>query len=147
MKPIHALTVAASVFSLMGCANMGSRSTPAAAARIEANAQMELCQNMTEKNDAVFQYPAVYSETPLEAVKQANEEAAEAVREVEKSADNLSNPGILEVGAAFRSLQNSVNEIPGGRATVGEDSEKIEMEARNLKSAWNNLYRNLECGA
>lgn len=149
MKPIIAVTLAASVFTLMGCANMGGGSTPTPieAARIRADAQMELCQKMTEKTDAVYQYPSVFTETPLEELRTANEQAAEAVKEVEESSEKLNNPGILEIGAAFRALQNSVNAVPGGRSTVGENSEQIDENARNLKNAWNNLYRNLECGA
>lgn len=147
MNRMIAYSLAASVLSLASCARMTGQSAPATAAKIEAEEEAKLCRTMSDKSNIVSQYPAVSQETLLSEIKAANQRLQDAVNDVRQSSEKISEPGILDVSAAYQSLQNTVDSIPGGRTTVGEASGDISMKASELQNAWNALFTNLECGA
>lgn len=142
---IGALLTSLALFS--GCARITGKNTPVTAAEKESQAEGRLCKKMIDSKDAVREYPQVNGDTPLALVKEANEKVAKAIREVENSGKAVNNPGVLEVQSTYQELQNAVNGIPGGRSTVGESWESVSESARQLQTAWEQLYTSLQCGA
>lgn len=147
MKKIGIGALLTSLALLSGCATMTGKNVPVTAAEKESQAEGKLCKKMIESKDAVREYPLVNGDTPLALVKEANDKVAEAVQEVEKSGQAVNNPGVLEVQSSYQELQNAVNEIPGGRSTVGDSWETVNESRIQLQTAWEQLYTDLQCGA
>lgn len=147
MKTTGLFALGTGLLMLASCSTTRTQSSPSSAAGRESDAEAELCRNMAEGQAAIREYPAVTRESLLSDVQDANEKVEEAVRDVRESAGDVNNTGLLTIQAAYEELQNTVNAVPGGRSTVGEASEKISADAGNLRSAWNRLYANLQCGA
>jgi hypothetical protein len=149
MKALGMISIPAALLMLAGCAQMRGAATndTAAAAEKESKAEARLCRDMAEKREAIRTYPEVDQETALSTVQEANMKVESAVKDVEGAADNVNNPNIREVQAAYQKLQNTVNSVPGGRSTVGDAAINIGREAQDLQTAWNRLYRELQCGA
>ena len=117
------------------------------AADKNAAAEKNLCMNMNEVESSIREYPAVSEWTPLDSIREANARVDQAVLGIKEAAKEVNNPGVLEVQAAYQDLQNTVNEVPGGRTTVGEASDSLRVQAKELKDAWDRLYMSMECGA
>lgn len=149
MNALGTFALPAALLMLAGRAQMRGATTndPTAAAEQESKAEARLCRNMAEKREAIRTYPSVDQETALSTVQDANQKVESAVRDVQGAADNVNNPNIRDVQAAFEKLQNSVNSVPGGRSTVGDAAIVIDRDAQELQSAWNRLYQELQCGA
>ncbi|MDB5105420.1 MAG: hypothetical protein JWP91_3109 [Fibrobacteres bacterium] len=149
MNRFHTIAFAATAAALVAsCSRLNSTKTaPISAGQQESKAEAKLCKNMTEKNAAVRDYPTITPETSLDQVKTANKDLEEAVRNVQSESRNVNDPGVLEIQAAYQKLLNTVNNVPGGRATVGDAADSVQNDARQLQQAWNQVYRNLECGA
>lgn len=149
MKALGNFTIPAALLMLAGCAQMRGATTndTAAAAEKESKAEAKLCRDMAEKREVIRTYPSVDQETALTTVQEANLKVEEAVKDVEGAADNVNNPNIREIQAAYQKLQNTVNSVPGGRTTVGEAAIDIGRESQELQTAWNRLYQELQCGA
>jgi hypothetical protein len=141
---------AAALLALTACSRFGmagKEPAPQSAAEKQAKAQQELCRDMTKHQEAVREYPSVDSLTPLQIIVQANEKIDKAAREVSKFADDIDNPGVLEVQAANQRLQSDATSVPGGRETVGPTADSLEVDVQDLRSAWDKLYSSLQCGA
>src|SRR5687767_12485406 len=110
MNALGTFAIPAALLMLAGCAQMRGAATndTAAAAEKESKAEAKLCQDMAEKREAIRTYPSVDQETALTTVQEANQKVEEAVRDVEGAADNVNNPNIREVQAAYQNLQNTV---------------------------------------
>jgi hypothetical protein len=148
MKTTRFLALAAPLIALASCSRMTtSQPAPVSAAEKESAAEAKLCQDMTAKGSAISEFPAVTEETSLDAIKQANQQVESAVRDVQGYSQQINNPGVLEVQAAYNELQDAVNAVPGGRETVGENAIQVSQEASQLQSAWNQLYTSMQCGA
>lgn len=148
MKRTALWTLAVPILALAACSRMTtSQPSPATAEKMESAAEAKLCKDMTEKRAAIHEFPAISEETSLESVKQANQEAEKAVRDVEGYSNDINDPGVLQVKAAFQELQDAVNAVPGGRETVGESSTIVSQEAMELRTAWDSLYNKMQCGA
>lgn len=148
MNVLAMYLVPSAALALAGCASMGGPGKdPAAAAEKETKAEARLCRDMTEKASAIRAFPTVDTETPLTTVQKAKDAAQDAVKDVKDAVDDVNNPNLLSVQAAFEKLESSVNEVPGGRATVGDASTDIGSNAQELQVAWDRLYRELQCGA
>lgn len=149
MNALGTFSIPAALLMLAGCAQMRGATTndTAAAAEKESKAEAKLCRDMAEKREAIRTYPSVDQETALSTVQEANQKVEDAIRDVEGAADNVNNPNIREVQAAYQKLQNTVNSVPGGRSTVGDAAIDIGKETQDLQTAWNRLYRELQCGA
>jgi hypothetical protein len=148
MKTTRFLALAAPLIALASCSRMTtSQPAPVSAAEKESAAEAKLCQDMTAKSSAISEFPTVTEETSLDAIKQANQQVESAVRDVQGYSQQINNPGVLEVQAAYNELQDAVNAVPGGRETVGENAIQVSQEASQLQSAWNQLYTSMQCGA
>jgi uncharacterized protein YceK len=147
MNKLNWCVMISGVFMMAGCSKMMNRSAPAAASETKANAEAKLCQNMSEKQSAIRNYPDINQDTPLSAVKDANDQVEKAVNDVQASANKIDNPGTLQVQAAWKELQSSVNNVPGGRSTVGDASDSVQANASKLQAAWDRLYGSMQCGA
>jgi hypothetical protein len=148
MNRLLTLGLAATAIALSSCSRMMNKQPgPVSAAEKESDAEAKMCEHMSKRNPAVQSYPTVTPETSLEQVKTANDELETAVREVEYAGKDINNPGVLEIQMAFQKLQNSVNSVPGGRTTVGEASDSVQANARELRQAWNQVYTKMQCGS
>jgi hypothetical protein len=102
---------------------------------------------MTDRQTAIQAFPQVDTASALESVKAASDEVHAAVRALSDARGEVSNPNLLGVQAANEKLQKDVNEVPGGRATVGETAGTINQDAQELQTVWDQLYTELQCGA
>lgn len=146
MNIIGRLSLVASLALTVSCSRF-TQSAPVSAAEQEAAAEKTLCRNMTDGGEAIREFPEVSSETALSDVKQASEKVEQAIVDVQKAGKKVNNPGVMEVQSAFLELKNSVNGIPGGRSTIGDAAPEINADANDLRSEWQKLYSNLQCGA
>lgn len=131
---------------VVSCSRL-TQSAPVSAAEQEAAAEGRLCKKMTHGAKAIREFPEVSEETSLAEVKEASEKVESAIIDVQKAGKRVNNPGLMEVESAYLELKNSVNSIPGGRSTVGDASEDVNADARELQREWQQLYTNLQCGA
>jgi hypothetical protein len=146
MNIIGRLSLIASLASVVACSRF-TQSAPVSAAEQEAAAEKTLCRNMTEGGEAIREFPLATSETALSDLKEASDKVEMAIVDVQKAGKNVNNPGMMEVQSAFLELKNSVNGIPGGRSTVGDAAQGVNADASDLRSEWQKLYSNLQCGA
>jgi hypothetical protein len=146
MRMLGRLCLLASLSSVISCSRL-SQSAPATAAEQEAAAESKLCKNMTDGGEAIREFPEVSGGTALSDVKKASDKVEKAIVDVQKAGKRVNNPGLMEVQSAYTELKNSVNGIPGGRSTVGDASDDVNADARELQSEWQQLYANLQCGA
>ena len=149
MKALGLCSVSSALLVLAGCAGMRGKPTtdPAAAVEQRREAEAKLCQDMIEGQQSVQAFPAVDSETPLQSVKEANDAMGKVIRDVQEAANEVNNPGIRSLQAAYQELQNSVNQVPGGRNTVGDVAPEISSDVEQVRITWDQLYSNLQCGA
>lgn len=133
------------IFALTACSKMMPHKTTSA--ERQANEEAKLCQNMTEKGSAIRAYPEINTETSLQVIKDANLEVEKAVKEIQGSAQMINDPALTEVQTAYQELQTTVNSVPGGRNTVGDASDALQANAKDLRKAWDKLYINMQCGA
>lgn len=133
--------------SLVASCSRLTQSAPVSSAEKEAKAENKLCRNMTDGEEAIREFPEVSEETALSDVQKASDKIENAVADVQKAGKRVNNPGLMEVESAFLELKNTVNAIPGGRSTVGDASGDVNADARALRSEWQKLYTNLQCGA
>jgi hypothetical protein len=146
MRMLIRLCLAGSIPLVVSCSRL-SQSAPVSSAEKEAAAESKLCRNMADGGEAIREFPELSGQTALEDVKDASEKAENAVADVQKAGKRVNNPGLMEVESAFLELKNSVNAIPGGRTTVGDAYQDVNADARELRSEWQKLYANLQCGA
>jgi hypothetical protein len=146
MKLLGRLCLAGSLAVVASCSRL-TQSAPVSAAEQEAAAEGKLCRNMTDGAEAIRDFPEVSSETALSDVQEASEKAENAIVDVQKAGKQVNNPGLMEVQSAFLELKNSVNAIPGGRSTIGDAAQAVNADANDLRSEWQQLYSNLQCGA
>lgn len=144
-KSIALCILAAGPLLMAACSS--SQNKAVEAAEKEAKAEKKLCTNMTEMESSVREYPTITAETPLESIQAANERVNKAVEGVRETAQDVSNPRVLDVQAAYQDLQNTVNAVPGGSATVGQASDAVSASAQKFREAWDRLYMSMECGA
>lgn len=147
-KSIALCVLAAGPLYFGACSSTGSGTSDATkAAEKQAKAEKKLCMNMNEMESSIREYPTITTETPLDSVREANERVDRAVQGVREAAQDVSNPRVLDVQAAYQDLQNTINTVPGGRSTVGEASDSVSASAQRLREAWDQLYLSMECGA
>ncbi|GEM_PF-5598421 len=148
MKSVNYSALALAFLTLTSCSKLMNRNSPAAnAAKSQSEAEAKLCDNMTQKGGAIRQYPTVTQETSLSAVKEANIKVEDAVNELQKSSGKINSPDLLEVTTKYQELQSTVSSVPGGRETVGSAADQISTQAGQLQTAWNHLYKKMQCGA
>lgn len=147
MKSGNYSALALAFLMLASCSKMMNKNSPNASAQRESEAEANLCSKMSKKGDAIREFPKVTQETSLSAVKEANIKVANAVEEVQKSSGKVNSPDMVEVTTKYQELQSSVSSVPGGRETVGEAADQISTKADQLRSAWNRLFTNMQCGA
>jgi hypothetical protein len=133
---------------LLGACSKSTTSGPSADSRAkEAKAEAKLCKNMDKLKESVVEYPTITAETPVATIQDANSKVDKAVKEVKESAKDVNNPRILEVQSAYQNLQNSLNTVPSGSTTVGEQAENVRADAKDFRDAWDRLYESMQCGA
>lgn len=147
MRRSTACVFAGAAMILCSCARTTVSNAPSTAAEREAKAEGDLCKNMARDARTVHDYPQIAPETPLRDIKSANEKTERAVQQVAKAGNDINNPQILIIEAAYQQLRNVTDSISGGRATVGPASEEIRLHSDHLRAAWDSLYTSLQCGA
>ena len=110
MKSPYTCAIAAALFALTSCTRNTTQNAPLSAAKQEAEAEAQLCKDMTQRQAAIQEFPAVTAETPLDQVKSASERAKLAVQEVGQATQKVNDPELLEIQAAFLQLQNTVHQ-------------------------------------
>lgn len=146
MRILGQLCLVGSLGLVVSCSRL-TQSRPVSAAEQEAAAENRLCRNMADGAEAIREFPEATGETALSDIKEASEKVEKAIVDVQDAGNRVNNPGLMQVQSAFQELKNSVNEIPGGRSTVGEAAEQVNADASDLRSEWQKLYSDLQCGA
>lgn len=147
-KSIALCLLAAGPLYFGACSSSSGKTSEATkAAEKQAKAEKKLCMNMNEMESSIREYPVITTETSLDSIRAANERVDKAVQGVRESAQDVSNPRVLDVQAAYQDLQNTLNTVPTDQGTVGQASDAVTASAQKLREAWDKLYLSMECGA